>query len=346
MTDLIAGDELVKHFPLRSSILRRVIGHVRAVDGASLRVASGSTVGLVGESGSGKSTLGRLLVRLLAPTEGSVSFDGHDITELGPRELRPLRREMQVVFQDPFASMDPLASVGNSLEEPLQTHLDLDRGARAERVGDLLHLVGLKPEHRNRYPREFSGGQLQRIAIARALALDPKLLVLDEPVSSLDVSIQADVINLLVDLQSRLGLTYLFIAHDLALVRHISDRIAVMYLGRIVEDGPAAEVYDRPKHPYTQALLSAIPVPHPQRQRSRTRIVLEGDIPSPIAPPRGCRFHTRCPHVMDHCRTDDPEGYTTPDGTLVHCHLHTSGPALAGDTVLTISAPSARPAAR
>ena len=248
---------------------------------------------------------------------------------------------MQVVFQDPYSSFDPLATIADSLAEPMRTYLDLDAKARTERISELLRTVRLSPEHRNRYPREFSGGQLQRVAIARALALSPKLLVLDEPVSSLDVSIQADVINLLGDLQEELGLAYLFIAHDLALVRHVSNRIAVMYLGRIVEQGPADEVYRRPKHPYTEALLSAIPLPNPARQRVRERIVLEGDIPSPAAPPPGCRFHTRCPLVMDVCRTVDPPAFVTPDGTTVFCHLHTDGPRLAGDTVIGLHAGAA-----
>jgi oligopeptide transport system ATP-binding protein len=337
---LLEGRDVVKHFPIRSAVLRRVIGQVRAVDGVDVAVPPGKTLGLVGESGSGKSTLGRVLIRLLAPTAGSITFAGDDITRLPERRLRPLRREMAMVFQDPYSSMDPLATVGDSLAEPLRTHLDLSSSMREARIGELLETVRLTPAHRNRYPREFSGGQLQRIAIARALALYPQLLVLDEPVSSLDVSIQADVVNLLKDLQRDLGLAYLFIAHDLAVVRHMSDRIAVMYLGRIVEEGAAAEVYERPKHPYTEALLSAIPVPHPTVQRSRARVVLTGDIPSPAAPPPGCRFHTRCPYVMDVCRSVDPPAFPTPDGSRVHCHLHTEGPRLAGDTVLGLRTPT------
>jgi len=314
-------------------VLRRTVGHVRAVDGVDLTVEPGQTVGLVGESGSGKSTLGRVLLRLLDPTAGVITFDGADITTLPTRQMRERRRGMQLVFQDPFSSFDPLATIADSLAEPMRNYLDLSKQEREEKVCDLLRTVSLDPDHRNRYPREFSGGQLQRIAIARALALSPKLLVLDEPVSSLDVSIQADIINLLGDLQEELGVAYLFIAHDLALVRHVSDRIAVMYLGRIVEQGPADEVYERPKHPYTEALLSAIPVPNPARQRSRERIVLEGDIPSPAAPPSGCRFHTRCRYAFAPCATIDPEELTTPDGTVVACHLHTEGPELRGLTV-------------
>jgi oligopeptide/dipeptide ABC transporter ATP-binding protein len=331
---LLSGTGVTKHFPIRRGILRRTVGHVRAVDGVDLAVEPGKTVGLVGESGSGKSTLGRVLTRLLDPTAGTITFDGTDITKVPGRRMRDHRRGMQLVFQDPFSSFDPLATIADSLAEPMRNYLDLDKQAREERVADLLRTVRLDPDHRNRYPREFSGGQLQRVAIARALALSPKLLVLDEPVSSLDVSIQADVINLLGDLQEELGLAYLFIAHDLALVRHVSDRIAVMYLGRIVEQGPADEVYERPKHPYTEALLSAIPVPNPVRQRERERIVLQGDIPSPAAPPSGCRFHTRCRYAFEPCATIDPPEFTTPDGSAVACHLHTDGPVLAGMTVL------------
>jgi oligopeptide/dipeptide ABC transporter ATP-binding protein len=334
---LLEGRALVKHFPVRRGVLRRVVGQVQAVDGVDLAVAPGETLGLVGESGSGKSTVGRLLLRLLEPTSGTVVFDGSDTTNRSDRALRVLRKDLQVVFQDPYSSFDPLATIGNSLAEPMRNHLDLSAAEREDRIGELLTMVRLDPDHRNRYPREFSGGQLQRVAIARALAASPRLLILDEPVSSLDVSIQADVVNLLGDLRRELGLAYLFIAHDLALVRHASDRIAVMYLGRIVEEGPADAVYNRPKHPYTEALLSAIPVPHPERERQRERIVLQGDIPSPASPPPGCRFHTRCPYVFDPCRIVDPPAFTAPDGVTVACHLHTDGPVLAGDTVLGVS---------
>ncbi len=334
---LVQGNAIAVHFPIRRGLLRRVVGHVRAVDGVTIELRQGETLGLVGESGSGKSTLGRVLLRLLRPTTGSVHFDARDITSLKPPAMRAVRSQVQVVFQDPYSSMSPLSTVADSMEEPLRTHRpDMSSADRAKRISELLTLVGLDPSMRTRYPREFSGGQLQRIAIARALALEPRVIVLDEPVSSLDVSIQADVINLLKRLQRDLGLTYLFIAHDLALVRHISDRIAVMYLGRIVEIGPAAEVYERPKHPYTQALLSAIPVPNPQRQRSRQRIMLQGDIPSPANPPPGCRFHTRCQHVMETCKLADPQVFDAPDGTAVSCHLHTAGPCLSGDSVLRL----------
>jgi oligopeptide/dipeptide ABC transporter ATP-binding protein len=288
-------------------------------------------MGLVGESGSGKSTLARLALRLEQPTSGTIRFGGIDITRMHARRLRGVRRDMQ------------LTTVAGSVTEPLRAQHVGDRRSRDERVVELFRLVGLAPEHRNRYPVEFSGGQLQRVAIARALAVKPRLVFLDEAVSSLDVSTKAQVINLLDELQRRLGLEYLFISHDLSTVRHVSDRIAVMYLGRIVEVGPAQEVYDRPKHPYTEALLSAIPVPDPVVQRARRQIVLQGDVPSPANPPAGCRFHTRCPHVMEICRTVDPDPYDTPDGTRVACHLHTSGPELAGASVTTLTPPRAEP---
>jgi oligopeptide/dipeptide ABC transporter ATP-binding protein len=343
---LLRGTDVVKHFPIRSTLLRRTVGAVRAVDGVDVTVGPGETLGLVGESGSGKSTLGRVLIRLLEPTSGSITFGDTEITRLSERDVRPLRREVQMVFQDPYSSFDPRATIAHSLAEPMRTHLDLDAKGRDELSCELLRTVALDPSCRNRLPREFSGGQLQRIAIARALALRPKLLVLDEPVSSLDVSIQADVVNLLRDLQDELGLAYLFIAHDLSLVRHMSVRIAVMYLGRIVEEGPAAEVYERPKHPYTEALLSAIPRADPARGRARDRIVLQGDIPSPARPPGGCRFHTRCPYRMDICTTVDPPAFTAPDGTTVFCHLHTEGPALAGSSVVAFGTTARTPLIR
>jgi oligopeptide/dipeptide ABC transporter ATP-binding protein len=311
-------------------VLRRTVGSVRAVDGVNLTVDAGKTVGLVGETGSGKSTVARLALRLIEPDAGRIVLGGTDLTALDATALRKQRRDMQIVFQDPYSSLDPRATVAESIGEPLEVHEGL-RGARRDaRVGELMEQVGLGAHLMQRYPHEFSGGQRQRIAVARALALRPRLLICDEPVSSLDVSTQSQVINLLIDLQSELGLAYLFIAHDLSVVRHISDRIAVMYLGRIIEEGPAEVVYTAPRHPYTEALLSAIPVPDPVLQRSRTRIVLHGDVPSPLAPPSGCRFRTRCGHAMSICAKVAPEPFHTDDGTTVACHLHTDGPRLGG----------------
>jgi oligopeptide/dipeptide ABC transporter ATP-binding protein len=277
----------------------------------------------------------RLVLGLLPATAGAVMMDGEDVLRLKGAGLRRARRHMQIVFQDPYTSLDPRATIGDSVGEPLEIHEGLRGRERDKRVAELLGLVGLGGHVLGRYPHEFSGGQRQRIAVARALALNPRLLVCDEPVSSLDVSTQSQVINLLSDLQAQLGLTYLFIAHDLSVVRHISDRIAVMYLGRIVEVGPTDEVALRPRHPYTEALVSAIPVPDPNVQRTRKRIVLQGDIPSPAAPPPGCRFHTRCAYAMDVCRVEDPPAYEAAGGITVHCHLHTSGPSLAGAPVAT-----------
>jgi oligopeptide/dipeptide ABC transporter ATP-binding protein len=322
MTPLLELAGVTKHFPVRSGVLRRVVGHVRAVDGVDLAVERGQTVGLVGESGSGKSTTARLALRLVEPSDGSVTFDGTDLGTLDRSGLRAMRRRAQMVFQDPYASLSPRLTVAQIVGEPLSVHQRLARSERDQRVAELLAQVGLDRNCLDRYPHEFSGGQRQRVAVARALALEPDLVVCDEPVSALDVSIQSQVINLLADLQERLGLAYLFISHDLSVVRHVSERIAVMYLGRIVEEGPAAAVHDEPAHPYTQALLSAIPVPHPARQRSRDRIVLSGDVPSPLDPPSGCRFHPRCPFVMDVCRTVDPPRIDLPGGVRVHCHLH------------------------
>lgn len=330
---LLEVTDLAVRFPVHSGVLRRTIGHVRAVDGVSFSIAKGQTLGLVGESGSGKSTTARLVLRLIEPSAGTVRLGDLDVTRLGKTDLRRVRRRMQIVFQDPYSSLDPRSTIAETIGEPLEVHEDLHGRARDERVSQLLSDVGLDPRVLHRYPHEFSGGQRQRIAVARALALKPELLICDEPVSSLDVSTQSQVINLLDELQERLGLTCLFIAHDLSVVRHISDRIAVMYLGRIVECGPAELVYTRPKHPYTEALLSAIPVPDPTEQHKRERIVLQGDIPSPLNPPSGCRFHTRCPYAMEVCSTEDPEAFTGDDGTTVWCHLHTSGPALAGAPV-------------
>jgi oligopeptide transport system ATP-binding protein len=311
---LLALEAVSKRFPVRSPILRRTVGMVHAVDEATLAVSEGETVGLVGESGSGKSTLGRLALRLIEPDAGSISFAGRDITRLSAGELRPLRRSMQMVFQDPYSSLDPRATVADSVGEPLRTHLGLRGAARDERVAELLEKVHLSPDHARRYPYQFSGGQLQRIALARALAVEPRFVVCDEPVSSLDVSTRAQVLDVMTELQRELGLAYLFISHDLSVVRNVSHRVAVMYLGRIVEVGSAARIVDEPRHPYTQALLSAVPIPDPVIQRSRKRIILTGDVPDPISPPDGCRFHTRCPIVMDVCRTVDPPWFPLGDG--------------------------------
>jgi oligopeptide/dipeptide ABC transporter ATP-binding protein len=316
---LLEVRDVVKHYPVRGGLFSRATGAVRAVDGVSLSLARGETLGLVGESGCGKTTLARLVLRLEEPTAGALRFDGEDLLALGSRALRARRRNFQIVFQDPMSSLNPRMTVSEILSEPLRVH-GLAKGAAADaRVAELLEQVGIPGSWSQRYPHEFSGGQRQRIGVARAIALGPKLVVCDEAVSALDVSVQAQVLNLLLELRARLGLAYLFISHDLSVVRHVSDRVAVMYLGQIVEEAPKERLFAAPAHPYTQALLSAIPVPDPRRKRER--IVLSGDVPSPAQPPPGCRFHTRCPYVMPRCRREVPPAYRAGDGHAARCFL-------------------------
>lgn len=318
--DLLEVKHLKKYYPIKGGLLGRDIGQVKAVDDISFTVKKGETLGLVGESGCGKSTAGRSLLRLIEPTEGQVLFEGKDVTAMGKEQLRKIRRDMQIVFQDPFASLNPRHTVERILEEPMIIHGIGNSKERKQRVLQLLEVVGLSSYHAKRYPHQFSGGQRQRIGIARALAVNPKLIVADEPVSALDVSIQSQVLNLMQDLQKEFQLTYIFIAHDLSVVKHISDRVGVMYLGRIVELTEKDRLYDHPKHPYTQALLSAVPIPDPDVKKER--VILQGDVPSPANAPKGCAFHTRCPVAMDICKSDRPAFKDQGEGHFVACHLY------------------------
>lgn len=332
---ILSAENLYKHYPIRSGVLRRTVGHVKAVDGVSFDLRAGETLGIVGESGCGKSTLGRLLMRLEDPTPyvdengdkklGKLIFDGRDVATVGGAQLRRLRRDIQIVFQDPYTSLNPRKTVGDIVAEPFLIHPDVvPKNGIRRRVQELLDLVGLNPEHINRYPHQFSGGQRQRIGIARGLALNPKVIVCDEPVSALDVSVQAQVVNLMERLQEEFEMAYVFIAHDLSVVRHISDRVGVMYLGKMVELGDEDQIYGQPTHPYTQALLSAVPIPDPTQRERRDQIVLTGDVPSPANPPTGCRFHTRCWRAQDVCATTEPLLELRPDNTGAHlsaCHF-------------------------
>jgi oligopeptide transport system ATP-binding protein len=321
--NLVEVWNLVKHFPvMRGILIQRQVGTVRAVDGISFSLTPGETLGLVGESGCGKTTAGRTLLGLYPATEGQIMIDGHDLRKARGAEMMSIRRKAQIIFQDPYASLNPRWTINAIIGEPLRVHHILSTELeRADRVRELLRLVGLSPSHLNRFPHEFSGGQRQRIGVARALASDPKFIVCDEPISALDVSIQAQVVNLLEDLQDQLGLTFLFIAHDLSMVRHICDRVAVMYLGVIVELADRNEEYEHPLHPYTKALLSAVPIPDPKKDRARQRTVLSGDVPSPLNPPPGCRFHPRCPIAVERCHLDVPEWRQVSTGHWVACHL-------------------------
>jgi oligopeptide transport system ATP-binding protein len=322
---ILKAENLVKHYPIKAGVLRRTVGYVKALDGVSFELYKGETLGIVGESGCGKSTLGRTLMRLEEPTDGKLIFDGVDVYAQKGAAMRRLRRDIQIVFQDPYTSLNPRKTVGDIVGEPFEIHTDVvPKRGRRQRVQELLELVGLNPEHINRYPHQFSGGQRQRIGIARGLALNPKVIICDEPVSALDVSVQAQVVNLLGELQGRLGLAYIFIAHDLSVVRHISDRVGVMYLGKLVELGDEDQIYSRPTHPYTQALLSAVPLPDPTMREMREQIVLTGDVPSPANPPPACRFHTRCWKAQEICSIDEPLLVERPDGESAHlsaCHF-------------------------
>lgn len=318
-TPILTVKNLKKHFPVKKGLFGKTVGYVKAVDDISFHVNHGETLGIVGESGCGKSTTGRVLMRLLEPTDGAIEFDGKDLTTLSAEEMRKTRRDIQMVFQDPYASLNPRHTIGKILEEPLIVHGMSGAAERKKKVRDFLEVVGLHAFHAKRYPHQFSGGQRQRIGIARALMTNPKLIIADEPVSALDVSIQAQVLNLMQDLQKGFNLTYIFIAHDLGVVRHISDRVGVMYLGKLVEIAPSEHLYEKPMHPYTQALLSAVPVPDPSFHKER--ILIEGDMPDPAAPPPGCAFHTRCPFKMDICKTVIPQLVEQSAGHSVACHL-------------------------
>ncbi|WP_116113201.1 ABC transporter ATP-binding protein [Austwickia chelonae] len=341
---VLIAENLVKHYPILSGVLRRPVGKVKAVDGVSFSLSKGETLGIVGESGCGKSTLGRLLMRLEEPTSGRVVFNGVDMYAQKGAAMRRIRRDIQIVFQDPYTSLNPRKTVGDIIGEPFRIHRDaIPKGGYDKAVRDLLELVGLNPEHINRYPHQFSGGQRQRIGIARGIALNPKVLICDEPVSALDVSVQAQVVNLMSRLQEELGLSYIFIAHDLSVVRHISDRVGVMYLGKMAEIGEEDEIYGRPTHPYTQALLSAVPVPDPTLRDKREQIVLTGDVPSPANPPTGCRFHTRCWMAQDICSSEEPTLTLRPDGTGEHesaCHFAQPRVVVEAVDVSAIAAPT------